>query len=354
MITGMKRVLVIVIGILLLLAIPVTVFFVGQRQEIRKRAAPATSLTLTPQTNTKKVGDKFTVEVQIDTGTNQVTQATLHILFDASLLQADSITQGPLFPKIYLSGVVNPGSASITVGATSTTQPITGTGTAAILQFTALKATTAPATISFANDTFVGGLGEEKANVLSTSSPANVTILTAGGEALSTPTPTTAGSAATVSPTPSPIPTIVPTITGTVQNSTTSGLAITEPANNAEITGTQPTIKGTASPSASVTVVVYSDPVTGTVTADGGGQWSFAVPVVLPAGAHSVVATSTDPVTGQAVSTSSAFTIAAQASEATGSALPTSGTFETTLLLIGLSVFLIIGGLAVPVIFPSP
>ena len=124
----MKKVLLFVFIGLIILAIPATVFLVGQNQEIRKRAAPASTLSLSPSTTTKKVGDTFTVEVKIDTGTNQVGVIQLRIVYDPAKLQGVDITNGPLAPSISVSGKIDAtGKASITVGAKNNTQPITGT-----------------------------------------------------------------------------------------------------------------------------------------------------------------------------------------------------------------------------------
>ena len=46
------------IGIgLTLLAIPATIYFLGQQRDVRTHAAPATTLALTPATQTANVGD---------------------------------------------------------------------------------------------------------------------------------------------------------------------------------------------------------------------------------------------------------------------------------------------------------
>lgn len=50
----------------------------------------------------------------------------------------------------------------------------------------------------------------------------------------------------------------------------------------------RPTFSGTAEPGATVTVTVYSDPVTCTTTADQDGNWTCTLPADLPAGSHSV------------------------------------------------------------------
>lgn len=200
--------------LLTLLAIPATIYLVGQNQEIRKKAAPASTLSLAPSAVTKKVGETFTLEAKIDTGTNQVGVVQLRIVYDPAKLEALDITNGPLAPSITVSGKIDAsGKASITVGARNNTQPIAGTGTIAILTMKALSSAAAPVSVRFTPmpDTFANALGEQD-NVLIGTTPANITILNADG------TPGTGGANATTTLTPTPTPgaTITPTPTPAV------------------------------------------------------------------------------------------------------------------------------------------
>ena len=131
---------------------------VGQQQELRSKAAPATVLALNPKTTTKTKGDIFSFDIQIDTASNNVAMAELHLMYDATKLEALSITNGPLAPKIAASGVVGSGTASITVRAENTTKPIKGTGTIAVIRFKAIGATDVPIQVKFDTTTFVSGL----------------------------------------------------------------------------------------------------------------------------------------------------------------------------------------------------
>ena len=190
----MKRVVFIIVGLITLIAIPATVFLSMRSQELRKRAAPATNIALSPASVTKAPNEEFTLEARLDTGDNQVVAAQINILYDATKLEALTINNGTLFPNIISSGVIGNGTASIAVGAANTTTPIHGTGTAAVIKFKALASTTSPVSIRFANDTYVGALGEGSVNVLIGSSPTTVTI-TGGGSSnniSAVPTPTVA------------------------------------------------------------------------------------------------------------------------------------------------------------------
>lgn len=324
----MKKVLLIIIALLLLLAIPLTVFFVSQRQELRKRAAPATTLSLSPATATKKIGETFSLDVKIDTGENQVVAADIALSFDPEKLQAETITNGALFPNILTSGSVASGSATIAVGAQNTSQPVKGTGTAAVVRFKALATTESPVSVRFASSTFVGGLGEGSTNVLVGTSPAKITIT---GDSGTTPTPT-------------PTLSLNQESSGSAQ-ATSSALVITNPAKNKSVSDDQPTISGKAPPGATVTLTIYSTPTTVTVKADSNGNWSYIPPTPLTQGSHTVVASALDPQSGKTLTSSSAFVVAAAGSEgSTISATPVAGTIEITYLLLGFGTLLFTGG----------
>ncbi len=197
----MKKVLLFIVSGLVLLAIPATVLLVNQRQELRKRAAPATKLSFSPSKVTKAVGDTFSLDVLIDTADNQVAAAELNIAYDFAKLEALTITNGPFAPAIVSSGKIDNavGTATITVGANNATQPIKGTGTIASIQFKALQGTDPSVSIRFASTTYVGALGEGSKNVLIGTEQATVTITGGTGSG--------SGGTAAQNGAPSPTPT---------------------------------------------------------------------------------------------------------------------------------------------------
>ncbi|MFH0749625.1 MAG: cohesin domain-containing protein [Candidatus Gottesmanbacteria bacterium] len=216
----MKKIILFVGALLLLIAVPVTVYFVGSQQEIRSKAAPATKLSFTPATITKLPDEQFSINVQIDTGENSVAAAKLSISFDATKLEAMSITNGPLAPKISASGVVSSGIATITVSAESTAKPIKGTGIIAVLRMRGKEQTITPAIIKFDQTTFVSGLGESQINVLTTIGVASITI-TGSSQVVATLSPTPAASP---TPTASPTPEEQATPSAQTLNQTTDGM----------------------------------------------------------------------------------------------------------------------------------
>lgn len=346
----MKKILIFITFLLLLIAVPVTVFFVGKSQNLQTKAAPATTLALNPSSVTKNVGDIFSMDIQIDTGENNVAIAELHLTYDASILEALSITNGPAAPMIAASGVVGQGTASISVRAESSTKPIKGTGTIATVRFKALAPTTTPVNIAFDTaTTFVSGLGESQPNVLINTTPATVTVQ----GAVPTPTPTAPSA---VSPTPasngaSPTPTLIltPTPTSTASGeATSSAFTLVIPKGADGLTTNLPDIQGTAEPGSTITIVIHSDPITAVVTASSSGTWQYTPTTPLTDGSHILTATVQSP-SGATTTKSEEFTVTSGGVGSTGDAMPTSGSISYTLLLIGIGVVFLIGGMAIQI-----
>ncbi len=345
----MKKIILILVSLLLLVALPATIFLVGKKQELRKKAAPATTLSLAPANFTKKAGDEFTIEVKIDPGVNQVLTTELHLTFDVTKLQALSIANGPLFPNVLSSGVVESGAASITVGATSATSPVTSPGTVATLRMKALDKTDAPTSIRFAGTSFIGALGEASKNALIGSSPATITI-TDGTSSPSAPdsasldnsnNPNISSFSEGSSSTP---------LTSNPPIASESAVMILSPSQDETVIDSQPVIQGTAPPGFTVTVTIYSTPLTCIAIADANGDWSCSPDTPLENGPHNVVVSAAGSDGGNLTASSTIFVAASGTDSSTSSPIPTSGNIEITLFMLALSMFLIAGGIAVPLI----
>ncbi len=348
-----KLFLFIAIG-LMLLAIPATVFLVGKNQEIRKKAAPASTLTFAPTALTKKVGDTFTLEVKLDTASNQVGVVQIRIIYDPAKLQGVDITNGPLAPSIRVSGKIDPiGKASITVGAKSTAEPITGAGTVAVLTMKVIDASASPVSVRFAPapESFANAIGEGENNVLIGMTPANVTLLRADGTQMtrgstSTPTPTpTLALGASPTATPSLTPSLSVALTSTDSaEASSSGISIDSIAENEEVLTDKPTFSGTAPPGSTVTLTIYSTPKTVVVTVDENGNWTYTPQEGLEPGPHTVVAAASDPTTGETQSTTIPFVV-----DASSSGMPVSGSVNMTITLIVAGLLFLLSGALVPV-----
>ena len=276
----------------------------------------------------------------------------IQLAFDPTKLEAISITNGIKFPLILVSGTIESGTASISVGAANTTTPITGSGTAAVITFKTLAATTTPTSITFAPETFVGALGESATNVLVNSIPAKITITS--NAAAETPTPTLS-SQTTLTPTPTlalqttitPTPTLA--LISSPPSSSGSALQITTPISNQALLTDQPTITGKAPPNATVTITIYSEPQTVTVVTDANGNWKYVVSDPLDAGPHTIVVAALDPITNVTKTATLAFVVSDQTgNNATGSAMPISGVVENTIALLFIGLFFILIGAFLP------
>lgn len=323
----MKKLLLIVSILFVIVAIPVSVYLVSQRQELRKRAAPATTLAFTPASITKNVGSEFSIEVTINTGANQVIAAELHVGFDPEKLEALAITNGALFPNVLTSGRVEEDTVSITVGAPSSAQPVSGQGTAAVIRFKALAPTTTPVLVTFATNTLVSGLGEGSTNVLTGTTPARVTI---SGKATETSQKSATESASL------DFGDDKEDASSSGQASASATLEITTPTASSAAQLDKPIFKGKAAPGSKVTLTIYSTPITVVVTADANGNWVYTPQTSLDPGPHTIVATAGD----GSDTTTETFVVA------TDSGVPVSGSSEPTIALITLALLLIGVGLA--------
>lgn len=108
--------------IVLLFAIPLTVYLTQQQQDVTSQAAPTTILSFVPTSKTMNVGDSASFDVMMDPGSNQVSFIKLTLTYDATKFTVDqasglvpnSDTFGaPLQGPTYTSGAV---SVSLSVG----------------------------------------------------------------------------------------------------------------------------------------------------------------------------------------------------------------------------------------------
>ena len=184
------------LGILVLIAIaiPLTIYFVQRQQDLRSRAAPSSNLTFTPSAQSVNVGDDFTLEATVDPGQNFVSFVQFSLTFDPQYLEVTSIEPNiTAFPLTLDGPTITDGSASISVGIGSdVTKAIQTPTTVATVHFQALAATGAtPTNITYTTGTTqvlsLSADDQPGENVLSSATPAQVTILASGS---ATPTPT--------------------------------------------------------------------------------------------------------------------------------------------------------------------
>lgn len=194
--------------VILLVAIPLTLYLVQRQQEIRGRAVAATTLSLVPSTATTSVGQTTSFDISLDPGgKNQVSFVKLVISYDSTkfatggsgLVPNVKVLSSTLQDPVYGPGTI---TTTLSVGA-DPTKAIQTKSTIASVTFQALAPTdpNMPTKITFGNQTQVLSIAPSdqfNENVLSTTNPASVTIT--GEAVLPTPTP-----GVTITPTPTPI-----------------------------------------------------------------------------------------------------------------------------------------------------
>lgn len=346
-----KQVISLSIGLFLLLSIPVIIFFVSKRQELRKKAAPATSLEVKPATETIVVGEEFIKTIRIDTGENTVSAAVVEVVFDKTKLNATKIEAGDFITEILEAGVITEDKASITLGSGPGRQK-KGLGTLAKITFQALEEGE-NIRMTLGPSTKVAGI-DESTDVLTTRGVFGTVTITADAleptatpTPLSTPTPTptaTPTRSETQAPTPTPTPPIQegePTPTP-IQGVGATPLILQKPSDGSVVQTTTPTFQGTASPGSTITIVIFSDPITGVVVADAQGRWSYTPAVELAEGIHTVQITETRL---DGTTTTAEITITVQKTEP----VPVSGRAEATIWIMSLGIgVLLMGILGIP------
>jgi PKD repeat protein len=210
----------IIIGILavLLITIPLTLFFVKQQQDLRSKAAPSSTLSMTTAQASLPVGQTFSVDVMLDPGNNIPSFVKFSITFDPKKLELTQITPDTQNITSTLAGpVIASNSATIDLGISKALTGYDPTATfnqpfkVATIKFLAKEKTEAPTqvTFNFPGQTEVYSLSSSDSpgeNVLQNATPIMLTILDGG----SNPSPTATPSS-TITPTLTIAPTISPT-----------------------------------------------------------------------------------------------------------------------------------------------
>jgi hypothetical protein len=237
----MKKVLLLGFILVLLIAIPVTVFLIQQQSKTKSGATAATTISILPASQDPiKVGDKVSLDIQVNPATattaNIVELVQFTIMYDSTKLATDGAgfvaNTATGLPNISHGPIYGDGTISVTLSTngdvTKVIQKLTTIGT---INFKAIAITDTPSQITFGNDVLVQSIGTTdigNENVLSSANPAALTIV-AGAEPTATPTPTpTAEPTATPTPTPTAEPTAAQTNVPTCTNLTadvTSGTA---------------------------------------------------------------------------------------------------------------------------------
>lgn len=249
-----KKFLLIGIAVVLLAAIPLTVYFLQQNQETRSRAQKATTLyfaatgqTTAATTIQKKVGETIPVDIVMDPGSNQVSFVKMSISYDPTKLSTDSAGIQPnaaTFPSVLEGPVYTEGNITVTlsIGA-DPTKVVQIPSKIATINFKGVAETSStPTQVKFIDGQTqvlsIATADDPSENVLASTKPVSIG-LTAGD------TPTTSTSPTqqpTVAATPGPtVANAAPTCTSLNLDRTPSGpapLALTFTANGRDANGT--------------------------------------------------------------------------------------------------------------------
>ena len=165
-----------IIVTVLLLGLFVGLYLVQRVQELRRKAQEAgVDLSLVPSVTSVLPGEKFSVDIVVNTNGLSLSATELHVSFDSAFLEAESIIAKDYLPVVLPPGPeVAPGRASIILGSLPT-EPKTGTGTLATINFLATAASANPVDIMFATGTQTAAVGFTS-DVTRNLTPTTVTI----------------------------------------------------------------------------------------------------------------------------------------------------------------------------------
>lgn len=174
--------------LILFISIPITLSLIQKQQNQRSNASAGTTLSLIPEPGPssdiqKTVGDNVPIDIKVDPGSNLVTILRLQAQYDPTKLQAD--TSNPFTPttkfSVTLQPVINNGTVSLIIATGgSPSDAIQSPTTAGTFHFKAIGSTSgSPTVVSFTSQTqaySAGSTDTARDNVLSSTSPANITI----------------------------------------------------------------------------------------------------------------------------------------------------------------------------------
>jgi len=222
-----KKLILFGLAVILLIAIPLTVYLVGKQQELKSRAAPSTTLSFKPSSATTAVGQDVTFDIMISPNSNFVSFVHLVISYDPTKLEkfeAGLSINTDVFPGFDRdkppTPTFDPAGGKITVDLAVGANPSafiqqnnTKVGTLTLKAIASTEGATTPITFDSKTQVLTGQGDQFNTNVLSSTTPASITII----EGV-TPTPTTT---LTPSPTPTPQATPTPILTPTPTSTTT-------------------------------------------------------------------------------------------------------------------------------------
>jgi len=242
-----KTLLIIAVIVLALAGIGGGIYLVNQNQEVREKAAPATTIFFQPETKETKINDVVNFDILVNTGENSLASVRLDISFDQNILQPVSLSFSSLLPvplrpvDISQPGKMT-GSAGVAVGTS-----ILGSGQKiASCSFRVLSAAPSETTISFGANTLASSATtvDEGTNLIIRKNPATLIATAPANPPTSSPTNTLVIE-------PTSLPTTVPT----------SPPAATPALGSVGVGEEEPTVPPTSKPAVPTTKKATTTPV---------------------------------------------------------------------------------------------
>lgn len=254
---------------IMLLAIPATVFLVNQQLQTSIKAEKSTTLSFSPVTKTATSGEKISFDIYATPGTNLVNYIKLVIKYDSLNFSADeqSFTVDPASKlKLTQTPRVATGSVTMILSAQNPADSITQETKLGSIAFDVIGKNSTESQISFdSNLVQIRSLGSNDAvleNVFLNGTPATVSISGTDTSAITTQEDT-------------------PTVT--------------TPSSNQDLSSQTPAFEGTATPNEAVNITIHSDQaITAKVTADANGNWTYTPTTKLSPGTHTITITTKD------------------------------------------------------------
>lgn len=229
----LKHKLILVTIAIQLVALPLVLFAVKERQETRTQASASTTLSFTPASTLSTphnvgLGQEFPVDVVVTPSDNLITLAKLEITYDSSKFSLSEtnpvVVNTSAFPQIVEGPVYSPGKIQIVVSTGFDYTRVIQTETKVLTVNFKANSTVNQTQASFGTNSGLYSLGSgdsSNVSVLSATTPIYIKVNAAATPTFTpiptnTPTPTTRPtSTPTPTFTPSPTPTIKPTNTPT-------------------------------------------------------------------------------------------------------------------------------------------
>lgn len=235
----MKQKIIYGIAALLILTIGLVagLFLIKKNQDIREKAAPASTLSIIPASQSKNPGNSFTLNVVANTGENRVTGLDLIINYDNTAVEVTSIAKGSgisAFTNVIKNQVDNnAGKITYTAFTLESPSAVTGSGVELLVISGKVLNSASQGSYNFTFDqqTALSGSNEGQ-NVLTGTVKG---VITVNAVAINNPT---------ANPTVTPIVTSTPTSSGSTQKSNSTATSTAKPT---------PTATGSAKPTTTPT-----------------------------------------------------------------------------------------------------